>query len=68
MEANTMFSLDYSDLDKTVESLFPSGKVPSFSDIVCGLMDGEVSFGELFSFKSAFIKQHNFFKKNHYFK
>ncbi len=49
METNGMFSIDYSDLDKTVESLFPSGKVPSFSDIVCGLMDGEVSFGELFS-------------------
>ena len=43
------FSIDYSELDKTVETLFPSGKVMSFSEILCGLMDGEVRFGELFS-------------------
>ncbi len=43
------FSIDYSELDMTVETLFPSGKGLSFSDIVCGLMDGEIPIGELFS-------------------
>lgn len=44
-----MFSLDYTELNKTVEELFPQGKVPGFSEIVCGLMDGEIPFRDLFS-------------------
>jgi len=44
-----IFSIDYTDLDKTVETLFPRGKTPSFSDIICGLMDGEIPLSELFS-------------------
>lgn len=44
-----IFSVDYTDLDKTVESLFPTEEIPGFSDIICGLMDGEIPFGELFS-------------------
>lgn len=44
-----MFSIDYTELDKTVESLFPTGEMLSFSDIICGLMDGEIPLGELFS-------------------
>lgn len=43
------FSVDYSELDKTVEALFPREKVPSFSEIICGLMDGEIPFSELFA-------------------
>ncbi len=43
------FSIDYTELDKTVETLFPQGETPSFSDIICGLMDGEIPLGELFS-------------------
>ena len=43
------FLMDYGELDKTVETLFPKGKMPSFSDIICGLMDGEIPFGEVFS-------------------
>ena len=43
------FSVDYTELDRTVENLFPNGKTPSFSEIVCGLMDGEVPFSDLFS-------------------
>lgn len=44
-----LFFMDYTELDKTVENLFPSERMLSFSDIVCGLMDGEIPFGELFS-------------------
>ena len=44
-----LFSVDYSDLDRTVETLFPTEKIPRFSDIICGLMDGEIPFDELFS-------------------
>ncbi|MDD5899821.1 MAG: stage III sporulation protein AE [Lachnospiraceae bacterium] len=44
-----IFSLDYTELDKTVESLFPDGEMLRFSDIICGLMDGEVPVRELFS-------------------
>lgn len=44
-----LFSMDYSDLDQTVEALFPSGNMLSFSDIVCGLMDGEIPFRSLFA-------------------
>ena len=44
------FSIDYTELDKTVETLFPQGETPSFSDIICGLMDGEIPFSELFSY------------------
>ena len=44
-----MFTVDYSDLDKTVETLFPKGEMLSFSGILCGLMDGEIPFRELFS-------------------
>lgn len=44
-----MFSLDYTELDKTVENLLPTGKMMSFSDIICGLMDGEIPLDELFS-------------------
>lgn len=47
--ATDMFSLDYTELNKTVEGLFPKGEVPGFSDIVCGLMDGEVPIRDLFS-------------------
>lgn len=43
------FSIDYTELDKTVETLFPQGETPSFSDIICGLMDGEIPLSELFS-------------------
>lgn len=43
------FSVDYSDLDRTVEVLFPTEKIPRFSEIICGLMDGEIPFDELFS-------------------
>lgn len=44
-----LFSVDYTELDKTVESLFPTGEKLSFSDIICGLMDGEIPFRDLFS-------------------
>lgn len=44
-----LFSLDYTELDKTVESLFPTGEMISFSDIICGLMDGEIPLRELVS-------------------
>lgn len=44
-----IFSLDYTELDKTVESLFPDGETLRFSDIICGLMDGEIPVRELFS-------------------
>lgn len=44
-----LFSLDYTELDKTVETLFPTSETLSFSDIICGLMDGEIPFGDLFS-------------------
>ena len=44
------FSLDYSELDRTVETLFLQGNVPGFSDILCRLMDGEIPFHEIISF------------------
>jgi len=44
-----LFSIDYTDLDKTVKTLFPTGEMISFSDIICGLMDGEIPFRNLFS-------------------
>ena len=44
-----MFSIDYTELDKTVETLFPTKEVPGFSDIICGLMDGEIPLEELVS-------------------
>ncbi len=44
-----MFSMDYTELDKTVEELFPTGEMLSFSDIICGLMDGEIAFRDLLS-------------------
>ena len=44
-----MFSIDYGELDKTVETLFPTKEVPRFSDIICGLMDGKIPFEDLFS-------------------
>mgnify|MGYP003309773613 CR=1 FL=1 len=43
------FTIDYTELDETVEMLFPEKQVPGFSEIICGLMDGEIPFGELFS-------------------
>lgn len=43
------FSVDYTELDKTVETMFPKGKTMSFSELICGLMDGEIPFEELFS-------------------
>ena len=49
METADMFTIDYTELDKTVENLFPTEKMPGFSDILCGLMDGEIRFGELVS-------------------
>lgn len=44
-----MFSVDFTGLDKTVEVLFPTERNLSFSDIICGLMDGEIPFEKLFS-------------------
>ncbi len=44
-----MFSVDYTELDRTVDALFPTENVLSFSDIICGLMDGEIPLKELFS-------------------
>lgn len=44
-----LFSMDYSDLDASVETLFPKNDMLTFSDIICGLMDGEFSVGSLFS-------------------
>lgn len=49
METADMFTIDYTELDKTVGTLFPTEKMPGFSDILCGLMDGEIRFGELVS-------------------
>ena len=43
------FSVDYTELDKTVETLFSGGETPSFSEIICGMLDGEIPFDELFS-------------------
>lgn len=45
----SIFSLDYSELDKTVEALFPKNETLRFSEILCGLMDGKIPFQELFS-------------------
>ncbi len=44
-----LFSLDYTELDKTVENLFPNREMMSFSEIICGLMDGEIPFRDLLS-------------------
>ena len=44
-----LFSVDYAGLDRTVESMFPAGDRVSFSDIVCGLMDGEIPLRDVFS-------------------
>ena len=44
-----LFSVDYTELDETVGTLFRNSDVPSFSELICGLMDGEVRFRELFS-------------------
>ena len=44
-----IFSVDYTDLDKTVETLFPMNEMMHFSDIIGGLMDGEIPVRELFS-------------------
>ena len=44
-----LFSVDYTGLDQTVEALFPVGDTLRFSDIVCGLMDGEIPLRDLFS-------------------
>lgn len=44
-----LFSLDYTELDRTVEGLFPVNEHLRFSDILCGLMDGEIPFEDLFS-------------------
>ena len=41
------FSLDYTELDQAVEELFPQNSVPSFSDILCGFLDGEIPLGDI---------------------
>ena len=48
MEAE-LFFVDYVGLDHTVENLFPAESTLSFSEIVCGLMDGEIPVRDLFS-------------------
>lgn len=48
MEAD-YFSLDYTELDRAVEALFPQNTVLGFSDILFGFMDGEIPLRELFS-------------------
>lgn len=43
------FAVDYSELDRTVGRLFQGGEIPNFSDIINGLLDGEIPFSKLFS-------------------
>ncbi len=44
-----MFTVDYTELDKAVETMFPNKEILSFSDIICGLMDGEIPLSSVFS-------------------
>jgi len=44
-----MFSVDYNQLDTAVNELFPKQDVPGFSEIVGGLMAGEIPVNKLFS-------------------
>lgn len=48
-----MFSMDYTELDETVKQLFSTGDMLSFSDIICGLLDGEIPLGEVWSLLKA---------------
>lgn len=43
------FTVDYSGLDQTVQRLFPGGGVPGFSEIVNGVLDGEIPLSEVAS-------------------
>lgn len=43
------FTVDYSGLDQTVQRLFPGGEVPGFSEIVNGVLDGEIPLSEVAS-------------------
>lgn len=44
-----LFSMNYTELDETVGNLFYKTDIPSFSELICGLMDGEIALRELFS-------------------
>lgn len=46
---NDYFSVDYTELDQTVKELFPSGEIPGFSEIVNGVMDGEIPLSDVVS-------------------
>lgn len=44
-----MFSVDYGQLDTTVNWMFRGQEVPGFSEIVSGLIDGDIPAGDVFS-------------------